>query len=102
MPSSGLVHGTSPHESGSGLAPSGMAGSSLYPGMPVMDTGTPPYYPPVSSPYNEYFASPHSMYHYSNFDLYSLLTNDSERSIPSYSTGLTHKARSTPDIISLD
>ncbi|KAL3199162.1 hypothetical protein MRX96_014124 [Rhipicephalus microplus] len=101
LPSSG--HGsTASHESSSsGLPPSTLASSSLYPGMPVMDAGTPPYYPPVSSPYQEYFSPAHPMYHY-NFDLYSLLNNDSERSIPSYSTGLAHKGRTTPDIISLD
>ncbi|KAH7962949.1 hypothetical protein HPB52_018899 [Rhipicephalus sanguineus] len=43
-------------------------------------TGTPPYYPPVSSPYQEYFSPAHPMYHYR----------------------LAHKARTTPDIISLD
>ncbi|XP_037511127.1 uncharacterized protein LOC119387720 isoform X2 [Rhipicephalus sanguineus] len=68
------------HESSSsGLPPSTLASGSLYPGMPVMDAGTPPYYPPVSSPYQEYFSPAHPMYHY-NFDLYSLLNNDTDRS----------------------
>ncbi|KAL1417013.1 hypothetical protein MTO96_027221 [Rhipicephalus appendiculatus] len=75
----GLV-GTASHESSSsGMPPSTLASGSLYPGMPVMDAGTPPYYPPVSSPYQEYFSPAHPMYHY-NFDLYSLLNSDTERS----------------------
>ncbi|KAG0435756.1 hypothetical protein HPB47_018334, partial [Ixodes persulcatus] len=55
------------HESsGSGLAQGSLPSGSLYPGIGVMDASTPPYYPPVSSPFPEYFTSSHPMYHYTS------------------------------------
>ncbi|XP_076356649.1 E3 SUMO-protein ligase PIAS2-like isoform X2 [Tachypleus tridentatus] len=98
---------------GNGTASLPPVPSSLCPSVPVMDTTTPPYYPPVSSPYSDLLV-PHSSHvnSYPNFsDLYTILdSSESDRQfdslfqqMPSSSSAVVSRPRGTPpDVISLD
>lgn len=82
----------------------------LYPSISLVTPTTPPYYPPVSSPFPDFLPSGNPVYNtssYSSFDLYSLLQpSETERQVSSYSTVNSNNGRktssSTPDVISLD